>query len=162
MGMIINTKLPKFKLGYPTVSDKYNVDSGVLAGTAKEGLPYGTILMFGENAGEYVAFDGADVATIAGPMTAVNVKIADPYTGEVKVMPGQACSRLLDGYIALVIDSDTNVTSVKPGKAVSFAVADGKVVLGVGKTTTIPGWYFTGLTDEADGNLLAEIEIVRK
>ena len=34
MGLILKDKIPMFKVGYPTVSDKYNITGGMLAGTA--------------------------------------------------------------------------------------------------------------------------------
>lgn len=171
MGLIIGSKLPLFKLGYPTVSDKYNVDPGILSTSAAEGVAYGTILAYGEASGKFIVWDGADVKKIVGPMCAVNVKLADPWTNEVKVMPGEACSPLRDGYIALAIDPATDLTAIVEGTAVTAKVADGKVVLGIGGTV-IPGWYFTGLTEvkatktndenkKVPSEVLAEVEIVR-
>lgn len=156
MGLIYSTKLPMFRLGYPTVSDKYNVSGGVLATTEKAGVPYGTILMNTSAAGEYAPFDGKDVATIAGPMVAVNVKLADPFTDLVKVMPGEACSLMLDGYIALKLADGTDTTKITEGTPVTFVGSDATGKVGLGGTV-IPGWYFTGLTE----NGMAEVEIVR-
>ncbi len=172
MGLFIGAKLPLFKLGYPTVSDKYNVDPGILSTSVAEGVPYGTVLAYGEASGKFIVWDGADVKKVVGPMCAVNVKLADPWTNEVKVMPGEACSPLRDGYIALAIDPATDLTAIVEGTPVTATVAEGKVVLGLGGTV-IPGWYFTGLTevkamklDEAGkkkvpSEVLAEVEIVR-
>lgn len=166
MGLIFGNKLPMFKLGYPTVSDKYNVDSGVLA-SGEEAVPYGTILAYGDASGKFIVWDGADVTKVAGPMCAVNVKLADPFTDEVKVFPGEACSPMRDGYIALAVDPAIDAKTLVEGTAVKVTVTEGKVVLGT-SGTVIPGWYFTGLTEVKAKNekgvatsVLAEVEIVR-
>ena len=54
MGLIIKNKIAQLKKGYPTVSDKYNVQGGIYEsdneGTA---LHFGDLLAYGSATGHY-------------------------------------------------------------------------------------------------------------
>lgn len=107
MSLIIKNKIAQLKKGYPTVSDKYNVQGGVFTG---EKLLFGDILKTTGVTGHY------DIATattdkIAGICLATNVKLANRYPGDsnakVETLNGEAFNLLVRGFVAVAVyDAD--------------------------------------------------------
>ena len=66
MGLIIGKSgIPMFKVGYPTVSDKYNITGGTLAGTTP--VKFGDLVKFSAAKGYFEAITGTvTVGDIAG------------------------------------------------------------------------------------------------
>ena len=91
MGLIIGKAgIPMFKVGYPTVSDKYNITGGTLVGETP--VKFGDLVKFSATKGYYEAITAAvTVDEIAGFVLATNVKLATEWPGtdeSVKVLPG--------------------------------------------------------------------------
>ena len=104
MGLIIGKSgIPMFKVGYPTVGDKYNVTGGTLAGTAA--VNFGDLVKFSTTKGYFEAITGAvTLADIAGFVLATNVKLATEFPGtdeSIKVLPGEAFNLLVNGFMAV-------------------------------------------------------------
>ena len=153
MGLIIKNEIQKLMKGFPTVSDKYDVQGGVLGGSTA--AHFGDVVVFGSQAGEYVVPTStiSAVGNIAGVVCGTNVKLATTYlagpTIEVETPAGEAFNLLLKGYIAVEL-TDANTTNIVEGKAVAFilntASKYGKLTTsGVSGATDVPGWYFTGV-----------------
>lgn len=155
MGMIIKNEIQKLMKGFPTVSDKYDVQGGVLGGTTA--AHFGDVVVFGSQAGEYVVPTStiSAVGNIAGVVCGTNVKLATTYPAgpsvEVDTPAGEAFNLLLKGYIAVEL-TDAVVANIKEGKAVACflntASKYGKLTTsGVSGATDVPGWYFTGVVE---------------
>ena len=144
MGLIIKNKIQALLKGYPTVSDKYNVQGGVLGG-AKE-AKFGDVLKFTGTDGVYeVAAGATKVEEIAGILLATNAKTPHEYPAEnpISVMPGEAVNLMVCGFVTGVL------TTAEKANANTIVV--------------LPGWEFTGVlenkgTEEAK-DLVAEIVI---
>ena len=111
MGLIIKDKIAQLKKGYPTVSDKYNVQGGVYEGT-DEALYFGDLLAYGTATGHYVkATSTTTVAQLAGICLATNVKLANKYPGDsnskVETLKGEAFNLLVRGFVAVAIADAT-------------------------------------------------------
>lgn len=167
MSLIIGPNgIAKLKLGYPTVSDKYDVDGGLYVGD--DPIPFGTILKYTSVSGQYkAASDGIsaesplEVAQIAGVALATNVKLATEPGHEVFINKGEPANRLLSGYVALALPSGADLTAFGPGDPVGISLTDASIHPVGGDYVAIPGWTFTGVTDTAsDGTKLAEVRIV--
>lgn len=173
MGLIIKKSIQKLMTGFPTVSDKYDVQGGVLGGTAE--AKFGDVVVFGSQSGEYKVPTStiSAVSNIAGIVVGTNVKLATTYPAgpsyEVKTAVGEAFNLLLKGYIAVELDATlTNTTNIVEGKAVACVLntADkyGKLTTtGASGATDVPNWYFTGVYEnqgtEAAPKYVAEIVI---
>ena len=138
MGLIIKDKIPMLKKGYPTVSDKYNVTGGILAGT--EVGHWGQLVKAATTAGYYAPVTTTNtisaVTDVMGIILATNVKVADFTTGEVVVNPGEAFNLFINGFIAVELAATATVANV---------VANAPVYV------TAAGAF----TDSADANKLA-------
>lgn len=176
MSMIINKKIPMFIKGYPTVSDKYNVAGGTLTGSKP--VKFGELVVKSTQTSEGCYFEAvgttiSNVANIAGFVIATNVKLATDWPGTtVEVKPNEAFNLSLPGtYMAIELDHDI-VTSqllsnITAGKQVAVYLTGAKVgqltYTGASSSsvtaTDLPDVVFTGLYEEIDGKLLAEIYI---
>lgn len=145
--LIIKDKIPMLKIGYPTVSDKYNVAGAVLEGT--DPVAFGDLVMFGTTKGYFKkAASMSAVSDAAGFVVATNVKLAEGFPGTtVQVNPGEAFNLLVNGFIAV------ELTNADPDYI--LANAQVYVVLATGKLTTsdnasantvvaLPNCVFTG------------------
>jgi len=115
MGLIIKDKIAQLKKGYPTVSDKYNVQGGVYVGDG-DALHFGDLLAYSGTTGHYVKLAAGDgVADLAGICLATNVKLANKYPGDsnakVETLKGEAFNLLVRGFIAVAISSAALVTA---------------------------------------------------
>lgn len=153
MGLIIKNEIQKLMVGYPTVSDKYDVQGGVLEGAADG--HFGELVVFGSAQGAYKVPTSAITAVgdVAGFLVAQNVKLATAWPAtdaSVAFKAGEGINLLLKGYIAVELDGGATVANIKEGAKVAvFLAAAGKI----GKLTTsgtanaidLPGVYFTGI-----------------
>ena len=155
MSLIINKSIQKLLKGFPTVSDKYDVQGGMLSGTVA--AHFGDVVVFGSAAGEYKVPTStiSAVGNIAGLVVGTNVKLATTYPAgpsvEVETAVGEGFNLLLKGYLAVELDADlTNTSNIAEGKAVACVLNTaskyGKLTTtGASGATDVPGWYFTGV-----------------
>ena len=184
MSLIIKDKIAQLKKGYPTVSDKYNVQGGVYVG--EDALHFGDALAYGPTTGHYVKLTGAEGQKLAGICLATNVKLANKYPGDnsskVETLPGEAFNLLVRGFIAVEIadataaylealdmpettkaEKDAKELAIK--EAINSAAVEGAhVYLVDGEFATdgdddeeVAGAYFMGVAEVVDGAVLAEI-----
>lgn len=160
MGMIIKNKIPMFKVGYPTVSDKYNVIGGTLTGETP--VKFGDLVKFSDTRGYFEAITGTiTLANIAGFVLATNVKLADGYPATtVSVNPGEAFNLVLPGtYMAIELDSTAVEGHVLANKQVYVIPATGKCTTEADSNLALPSVVFTGMVEKHGDKLVAEILI---
>lgn len=162
MGLILKDKIPMFKVGYPTVSDKYNITGGMLAGTTP--VKFGDLVKFSTTAGYFEAITGTvTLDDIAGFTLATNVKVAEDWPAtKVQINPGEAFNLVLPGsYLAIELDAGANEAHVKANKPVAVILATGKCTTEVAASTApaLPGVVFTGLVEKHGDKLVAEIYV---
>ena len=148
MGLIIGKSgIPMFKVGYPTVGDKYNVTGGTLAGTAA--VNFGDLVKFSTTKGYFEAITGAvTLADIAGTDESI------------KVLPGEAFNLVLPGsYLAIALDSTAVENDVKANAQVYAIAATGKCTTVKGSNLALPGVVFTGMVEKHGDTLVAEIYV---
>lgn len=165
MGLIINNEIQKLMNGYPTVSDKYNVTGGTLAGSTA--VKFGEPVQFSSTAGYFESvYGGVTAATdIAGFVLATNVKLNETWPmGQVQVNPGEAFNLTLpDTFMAVELDSDATLASATANSAVHIILATGKLttVDKYSASTIVPlsNVVFTGVTELQGTKKVAEIYI---
>ena len=168
MGLIINDKIKKFMVGYPTVSDKYNVAGAILSGSSA--VKFGDPLMWDsatQNGDGYYVKKAASTVTaanFAGFVLATNVKLADDFPGTtVETVPGEALNLLINGYIAVDIAASTSIkSSILPGAKLYITPAG--VLTLTADSNIDTGYVCTGLfdvIDEAGSNYEYVIEICK-
>ena len=162
MGLILKDKIPMFKVGYPTVSDKYNITGGVLTGETP--VKFGDLVKFSATKGYYEAITSAvTVADIAGFVLATNVKLATEWPAtedSVKVLPGEAFNLVLPGsYLAIELDTTADETNVKANAKVYAIPATGKCTTVSASNLELPGVVFTGMVEKHGETLVAEIYV---
>lgn len=163
MGMIIKNKLQELLKGYPTVSDKYNVSGGILTGSTA--AHFGDLVKRSGTPGYFEAITGTvTLPDICGFIVATNVKLAENWPGTtVQVNPGEAFNLLVNGFIAIELDSDEVDADVISNAPVA-------VNLGTGKLTTssnidgativaLPNCVFTGILEAHGSKKFAEIYV---
>ncbi len=128
MSLIIKDKIAQLKKGYPTVSDKYNVQGGVYVGTNTDALHFGDLLAYSGTTGHYRTLTADDaVADLAGICLATNVKLANRYPGDsnakVETLPGEAFNLLVRGFIAVEI-ADATATYQAAKTAYELVIKD--------------------------------------
>lgn len=116
MGLIIKNKIAQLKKGYPTVSDKYNVQGGIYVGDTSA-LYFGDLVFTSGVTGHYVKFDeAAENAKLAGIALATNVKLANRYPGDsnakVETLKGEAFNLLVRGFVAVALEDATFAQAV--------------------------------------------------
>ena len=161
MGLIINKQLPMFKVGYPTVSDKYNVQGGILESGS---VNFGELVMFGTKTGYYKPVASAvSVDDIAGFVLATNVKQPNNWPGtEVKVNAGEAFNLVLNGYLAVKLAADAVESKVKANSVVAVNLSNGALsTSGVANYVDMDYVVFTGIYEkDASGAIIAEIRVL--
>ena len=163
MGLIIGkTGIPMFKVGYPTVSDKYNITGGTLVGTTA--VNFGDLVKFSDTKGYYEAITGTVALTdIAGFVLATNVKLATEWPGtdeSVKVLPGEAFNLVLPGsYLAIELDTTAVEANVLANAQVYVIPATGKCTTVSTSNIALPGVVFTGMVETHGTALVAEIYV---
>lgn len=160
MGLIINDSIQKMIVGYPTVSDKYNVSGGILTGDAP--VKFGELVKFSDTAGYFEPAAGAaSIDKIAGFALATNVKLAEGFPGEVtQINPGEAFNLMLNGFIAAELDEAATLSQVTPNAKVYVVLATGKLTTAdkaASGIVELTGYAFTGVTETQGTAKVAEI-----
>lgn len=127
MSLIIKDKIPMFKKGYPTVSDKYNVSGGILTGSTP--VKFGELVKRTGTAGYFEAIASTvDLADIVGFTLATNVKLAEEWPARtIQINPGEAFNLLINGFIAIELDADASIANVAAVAAKGAASTDTEV-----------------------------------
>lgn len=158
MSLIIKDKIPMFKIGYPTVSDKYNITGGILTG--RDPVAFGRLVKFSGTNGYYEAItEAVTVDQIAGFVLATNVKLATDYPAtKWEVLPGEAFNLVLPGsYLAIELDEAAVESDVLANKQVYAIPATGKCTTVSENNLALPGVVFTGMSEKQGSKLVAEI-----
>lgn len=163
MSLIIKDKIKQLMRGYPTVSDKYNVEGGIIEGT--NGVNFGDMVVYGSKTGYYKKATAlTSINEFAGFVLATNVKLEDTWCGENKgpvTYPGEAFNLFMNGFIAIALKSDATLAQIKNGAkvAVVLATADVTTADKIAKDTIVelPGYEFTGIYEKQGATLLAEV-----
>ena len=169
MSLIIKDKIAQLMRGYPTVSDKYNVQGGINEGP--EALTFGDMITFGSQTGYYKrATSLKKIDEFAGFVLATNVKLEDTWFGTnlfgPQTVAGEAFNVFMNGFIAITLKSDTDVSKIKEGTKVGVTLATTDIVtsdkIDNSAIVELPGYEFTGIYDYqtlANGQtmLLAEV-----
>lgn len=153
MGLIIGSKIKQLIKGYPTVSDKYDVEGGINAGP--DALEFGAPIYYTGTSGYYTGTYAA--GKFAGICLATNVKLVQPYgagsSATAKTEKGEAFNVCVRGFVAVEVKG-TETELKTPGTLVKVGT-DGFEV------TTVAADAIAKLTgiceDYADGKGLAEI-----
>lgn len=162
MAMILGKDgFEKLKVGYPTRSDKYNVEGGVFDGDFAE---FGDLVVYGTTAGHYLPITGAvTVDKIAGVILATNVKLASEPEHKVLTIKGEGFNFLKDGYVALKLAKTADTASIKEGSPVCIKLEDGTLQSkeDTTKVVKLPGYFFTGIWEKKhNGDIVAEVEVI--
>lgn len=170
MSLIIKDKIQSMMRGYPTVSDKYNVQGGINEG--EDALLFGDAVMYGSQTGYYKkAKSMSKVDEFAGFVVATNVKLEDTWGAKDTVLgaftyQGEAFNLFVSGWLAVSLKSDATLAQIKDGAKVAIVLAGGDITtIDKADSSTIvelPGYAFTGMYEKvriANGQemLLAEI-----
>jgi hypothetical protein len=160
MGLILKDKITQLMKGYPTVSDKYNVWPGTLAGSVS--AKFGDVLIYSSTSKGYYEVPTGTITLdqIAGINVSTNVKLVQPWgdpNAEAVVAPGEALNILYDGFVAVELDSSAVKEKITAGAKVAILLATGKLTTsGVAGATDLPNYYFTGTYDDGS-KIIAEI-----
>lgn len=166
MSLIIKDKIKMFMIGYPTVSDKYNVAGGVLEGSNP--AHFGELVKIGSAPGFFDAIGNGvtltDVSEIGGFVVATNVKLNETWpAGTVQVNPGEAFNLLVNGFIAVELDTTADPDDIVPNAPCYVVLATGKVTTSsqasANTVVQLPNCYFTGLYETQDSKPVAEIYV---
>lgn len=160
MGLIIKDKLPMFIVGFPTVSDKYNVTGGLLSGS--DPVKFGDLVMF-DGSGYFKKVASATaVGDIAGFVLGTNVKVAEGFaTNVVQVNPGEAFNLTLPGsYLAVEVGGASAVSDIPVRGQVYVKLADGSLHTAADTgIVALPGVEFTGCAEMHGSKVIAEIYV---
>ena len=159
MSLIIGKKINMLKLGYPTVSDKYDVAGATLTGETK--VAFGAPVSWDSSTGEgaYVkAFTSTD--TLAGFVVATNVKVPTTYPAEDNpvVLPGESLNLLVKGYVAVKCNASISTASIQPFAKLSLNAA-GEVIAYSDSAAKQVNGYFTGVWEKQGSDIIAEIYV---
>ena len=164
MGLIINQKIQELMKGYPTVSDKYNVAPAVLAGSTN--VNFGDAVTFSSTNGYFEAITTSltDANAVAGFVVATNVKLATGFPGtEPQVKPGEAFNLLVNGFMAIELDSGATLASATANSPVHVILATGKMTTvdkyNAGTIVPLANCVFTGVTELQGTKKIAEIYV---
>lgn len=151
MGLIIKDKIKELMKGYPTVSDKYNVTGGMLTGNTP--AKFGELVKFSGTKGYFEAITGAvTLPDVAGFVLATNVKLAEEWPGQnVQVNPGEAFNLLVNGFMAVELDSGCTPAQILANKQVHLILATGKLTTAdkaAAGIVALPNTVFTGIYED--------------
>ena len=153
MGLIIKDKIQSLMVGYPTVSDKYDVEGGL----ANETLRFGDLVV-AESVGVYKKVDATKVD---GIVLATNVKLNTSYPADAEgpvTVKGEAFNVLIKGRVAVALDSDATKEAVVKGADAKLSAAHKLSTTG----TAIAGNVsikFTGFYEMQGTTIVAEVEV---
>lgn len=160
MGLILKDKIRKFMVGFPTVSDKYNVAGGILAGSTP--VNFGDLVQYDTTTGYYKPATSLSAITdVAGFVLGTNVKLAEGFASDVvRVNGGEAFNLLMNGYIAIQLDSGATEAYITPNATVCVILATGKVTTSDKAASTtivqLPGVVLTGEYEKIGSTLIVE------
>ena len=163
MGLIIKDSIPMMIVGFPTISDKYNVAGATLTGSTS--VAFGDLIKYSDTAGYFEGVAATEVITIdkiAGIILGTNVKLADGFPAStVSTNPGEAFNLTLPGtYMAVELASSAVTDNIKAGNSVYVKLTGGFFTTsGDADGTEWPAAVFTGTYETHDGTLVAEIYI---
>lgn len=163
MSLIIKDKIKQLMRGYPTVSDKYNVEGGIVEGT--DGVNFGDMVVYGSTTGYYKkATTLTNINEFAGFVLATNVKLEDTWgkTNDGPIInPGEAFNLFMNGFIAIALKSDTELVQIKNGAKVAVVLNTAELTTAdkivTDTTVELPGYEFTGIYEQQGTTLLAEV-----
>lgn len=153
MGLIIKDKIQSLMVGYPTTSDKYDVEGGL----ANETLRFGDLVV-AESVGVYKKVDATKVD---GIVLATNVKLNTTYPADAEgpvTVKGEAFNVLIGGRVAVALDSDATASAVVKGADAKLSTAHKLSTTG----TAIAGNVsikFTGFYEMQGTTIVAEVEV---
>ena len=149
--------IQKLMVGYPTVSDKYDVGPAVLEGSTP--VYPGDVVMYGSASGSYKpAASLSDMSDVAGIVVATNVKVPKEYPapdGPVAFNPGEAFGLMVRGFVAVKLDADAVLADAKEGATV-YLTSAGKITT-VSTSNIETPWKFMGITETHGSDKVAEI-----
>lgn len=157
MSLIIKDKLQMMIVGFPTVSDKYNITGGLLSGTSP--VSFGDLVMH-DGSGYYKKVASASsIADIAGFVLGTNVKLAEGFaTNVVQVNPGEAFNLVLPGsYLAIKVGGISAGSDITPNKQLYVDLSDGSVTISSSSTVALPGVVLTGTWEKQGSDYVCEI-----
>lgn len=152
MSLIIKDKIAMLMKGFPTVSDKYNLTGGTLAGTKP--VQFGELVKFSATKGYYEAITAqVTIDQIAGFVMGTNVKLNELWPeGQVQVNPGEAFNLTLPGtYMAIEVASDATEANIAANKKVFVDLTTGKLTTSDKTSETVvelPNVVFTGTWED--------------
>lgn len=163
MSLIIKDKIKQLMRGYPTVSDKYNVEGGIIEGT--NGVNFGDMVVYGSKTGYYKKATAlTSINEFAGFVLATNVKLEDTWgkTNDGPITnPGEAFNLFMNGFIAIALKSDATLAQIKNGAKVAVVLASAEVTtadkIAASTIVELPGYEFTGIYEKQGATLLAEV-----
>ena len=148
MGLILNKKIRMLMKGYPTVSDKYNVAGGTLAGNTP--VYFGQLVKFSETKGLFEAITAeVTLNKIAGFVLATNVKLNEVWPeGEVRVNPGEAFNLAINNtFMAIELAAGSTEAQIIANAQAFVKLEDGTITTPdktAAKIVALPNVYFTG------------------
>lgn len=168
MGLIKGKNgIQKLLVGYPTVTDKYDVIAATLEGSTD--CYNGDVMMRGSAHSLYkkaVGTSGSYITSanqIAGVLLATNVKVPSVYPADsasVATKAGEQFNLIIRGFVAVKLE-DTNAVLANAVEGASVYITQ------EGKLTTVPTsttstnvllpWKFTGVTELQGNDKVAEI-----
>ena len=154
MGLIIKDKIQSLMVGYPTTSDKYDVEGGL----AKETLHFGDLVVVDSVEKTYKKVDSTKVD---GIVLATNVKLNTTYPADAEgpvTVKGEAFNVLIRGRVAVALDSDATASAVVKGADAKLSTAHKLSTTG----TAIAGNVsikFTGFYEMQGTTIVAEVEV---
>ena len=158
MSLIIKDKIKKFIVGYPTVSDKYNVSGAVLTGT--QPVEFGDLVGFSATKGYFEKLTTVSAATdVAGIVLATNVKLNLQWPeGNVQTLPGEAFNLLVNGFVAVKLDTAAVEANVLANKPV-YVTPQATLTTEAASNFALPNAVFTGEVEKHGNTIVAEIYI---
>lgn len=154
MGLIIKDKIQSLMVGYPTTSDKYDVEGGL----AKETLHFGDLVVVDSVEKTYKKVDGEKVD---GIVLATNVKLNTTYPADAEgpvTVKGEAFNVLIRGRVAVALDSGATASAIAKGADAKLSTAHKLSTTG----TAIAGNVsikFTGFYEMQGTTIVAEVEV---
>lgn len=161
MGLILNKTIQKMIIGFPTVSDKYNVSGAMLDGTYP--VKFGDVVVAGTTAGCFAKPTTITAASdVLGFVVGTNVKLAENWPGTtVQVNPGEAFNLLINGFIAVEVGAaGADTDDIIPNAAVRVT-STGAITTSSDTTGTfaLPNVAFTGIWELQGTKVVAEIYV---
>lgn len=157
MGLIIKDKIQSLMVGYPTVSDKYDVEGGL----ANETLRFGDLVVAESTGANKGYYKKVDANTVDGIVLATNVKLNTTYPADAEgpvTVKGEAFNVLIKGRVAVALDSGATASAIVKGADAKLSTAHTLSTTG----TAIAGNVsikFTGFYEMQGTTIVAEVEV---